>query len=133
VLEGLGTRPLGDADRAILRRGAELLAEIVRGSLLISGHGTELGGLGPSESSLGVLTRALSAARQLRMLTEGPDVTALFTGFRDKLLRTAEDGDLTDEERRQLIEFFDVLATLFERDLEHATFPRRRTPAPTTF
>lgn len=126
ILDSLSQRQPTGAERAVLERGAELLGKMVSGSLLVSGERTARNGLHPSQSGLHVFGSAVSAARHLNMLADQhPDITEMFIGFREQLLQTAGQGTVP-QHQRILVKFFDALSQMFERDIERATFARRR-------
>ena len=120
---------LAPAELEILRRGASLLSEILRGSLLIEREPGQ-GDLTPSDRGLRALGYALSAAHELKILGGDGRATPVFSRLRDALIAAADDpGTLNAERRKGLTTFFEALAELFRRDLDPQPRPTEEFPS----
>jgi len=121
VLQAMAAhQPLTEQDRRILERGADLLAEIVQGSLVIRGAGPEHG-LAPSVVGLEAFSHAMSAARQVGEVDA--DMTAVFLRLRERLKLLASGVEPVPDEIPKIQAFFRAIASLFQRDLAVTTLP----------
>jgi hypothetical protein len=121
VLQAMAAhRALNEQDRRILERGAELLGEIVQGSLVIRGAGPEHG-LAPSVLGLEAFSHAMSAVRQIG--EADADLTAVFLHLRERLLLLATGVEPVPDEIPKIQRFFRAIASLFQGDLAVTTLP----------
>ena len=125
VLNRLQTDPtVSPVQKATLSRGADLLAAIAGGSLLVEG-GTPRSGVSPSEDGLRAFSHALTALQQLSRLQDHAAFTDLFLRYRDDLQALSEGTAHKRDEVPLLIGFFRVLSDLFEGDLVRNSLPER--------
>ena len=122
--------PLDQREQGILSRGANLLSEVVQGSLLIDRKPLEERGF---YADLKAFRHALSAlVQQRKVATNGRekalgDVTLALKEYRDDLSRLSDGGIVVEERLDGLAEFFRILSELFFRDVQ-APPPVHREP-----
>ncbi|HVG10437.1 MAG TPA: hypothetical protein VNM67_22220 [Thermoanaerobaculia bacterium] len=121
--------PLDDREQSILSRGANLLSEVVQGSLLIDRKPLEQG----LYTDLKAYRHALSALVQLQQRIEEEkaeplkDVTRVLRTYRDDLSSLSQGRKVSDIRLSGLAEFFRVLSEFFSRDVQSPT-PVRQEP-----
>jgi len=109
--------PLRAEDAATLRRGAELLAQILQGSLLVEQRAAA-SGVSPSQQGLFAFGHALTALQKLDAGLND-NLSDLFLRLREQLSSIAQGGPVAGAEASAppLVPFFRTLASLFEADV----------------
>lgn len=116
-------------EKAILVRGANLLSEVVQGSLLVERKPLEQG----CHADLKAYRHALSALAQLQreMEKDGTqkmkDVTRVFKGYREDISGLSEGAKVSEKHLGKLEEFFKLLSEFFFRDIQ-APLPVQQEP-----
>jgi hypothetical protein len=110
--------------KGVLSRGAELLSEIVQGSLLVDRKPLEQG----FRADLEAYRHALSALGLLHNAAMERDVTPVFQAYRDDLLVLSRGGDVAEDHLDQLTSFFGLLGEFFFRDVQKSPPPVRTEP-----
>jgi len=112
--------PLDAREQSILSRGANLLSEVVQGSLLIDRKPLEQG----FYTDLKAYRHALSALVQLQQRIEEEkaeplkDVTRILRAYRDDLSSLSQGRKVSEARLAGLAEFFRVLSAFFSRDVQ---------------
>jgi len=113
-----GSRPSGQAE-ITLRRGVDLLTNVVEGCLLVEQR-TEAKGVSPSQEGLAAFTHALTALQQLKRLGTARGFSDYFLQLREQLVEECEGRPGSPSERESLMEFFRTVSTLFQADVQRA-------------
>ena len=112
---------LDEREQGALSRGADLLSEVVQGSLLIDRKPLEEQGF---YADLKAYRHALSAlVQQRRVANSGRvdasnDATRVFKAYREDLSSLSAGGRVAEERLDGLAEFFRILSELFFRDVQ---------------
>lgn len=113
--------PLDAREHGILSRGANLLSEVVQGSLLIDRKPLEEQGF---YADLKAYRHALSALVQLQQEMEEVrsqpirDVTHVFKNYRTSLASLSQGNNVSEKQLESLAEFFRLLSEFFFRDVQ---------------
>ena len=119
-------RDLSQREQAILIRGADLLSNIIEGSLLIGGKQAEEI---YSRADLRAFSHAVTALEGLSNVSDDADLTKEFSLYREELESLSKTGDGLGRERLdQLWGFFKGLNQLFYRDIQKSSAPDRDQP-----
>ena len=122
--------PLDTRDQRILSHGADLLSEVVQGSLLIDRKHLEERGF---YANLQAYRHALSALVQLHREKKdeahqiSQDITGVFQTYRTDLASLSQGKKLSETHLERLAEFFQILSGLFFREVQ-APPPIHREP-----
>jgi hypothetical protein len=117
-----------DLDRTqkqVLSRGAQLLSEVVQGSLLIERKSLEERA---SRADLKAYSHAISALEILHQAATDADVTEVFKEYRTHLMELAKGHSLGSDQLDRMAQFFGLLNEFFFRDVQKAPPPLRMEP-----
>lgn len=116
-----------EKDDATLAEGADLMSQIISGSLLVeekSAHGK----LAPSLEGISVLGSALSVLRKLGSKIEEGGLTDLFMHYNSCLEDISQGKVVSDDDVVQLKDFFEMLSKLIMDDIksQKLNFPQNQ-------
>jgi hypothetical protein len=106
---------------AILARGADLLKQIIEGSILIERKGA-MYGFSPSQEGLSVYGHALSALGALELINKEKDFTVFFLDLFNEMNTLSRKGHVDEEKLTILRNFFNTISYLFSEDIQKDTF-----------
>lgn len=110
-------RELHSKDMETVSEGAELMSQIVSGSLLVENKGTH-DGLTPSLEGISVLGNALSVLKMLGSSVEEGGLSDIFIHFRRCLDKLSKGEATTENDIRTLKKFFEILSKLIMDDFK---------------
>ncbi len=112
-----------------LDRGANLLRQIVEGSILVEGR--RMHGFSASQEGLSAYGHALSALKSLDLLKQNKEYTNLFLDFHKAIVALVKKEHIDDAVVANLRSFFDELADFVNEDLHRSIYGKLKNKKPT--
>lgn len=112
--------PLSGQEQGILTRGANLLSEVVQGSLLIDRKPLEKGFCADLKAYRHALSALVQLEQEVKKVRTEPiqDVTRTLKGYRDDLANLSQGRKISGDRLTGLAEFFRLLSEFFFRDVQ---------------